>query len=47
MKYKVGHARETIAKATTKGSGKVMSSMPGGKGNMANRPKLHVNNKLK
>ena len=42
MGYKVGHKRETIAKATTKGSGKATDKFPGGSGKagMANAPKL-------
>ena len=47
MKKQVGHARETIAMATTKGGGKAMSTMPKGGGNMMQKPKVHVMNKLK
>ena len=41
---KMGHARETVAKAT-KGLGK-KSAPKFGKGNQSYRPKLHKNNKL-
>ena len=46
MGYKVGHKRETVAKAS-KGLGKVgMPKSP--KGNSAAKPpKIHVKNKLK
>ena len=48
MGYKVGHKRETVAKATTKGGGVAgAAGKPGGKGNRSNAPKIHVNNKLK
>ena len=40
MGYKMGHKRETVAKATAKGQGKKMDKMPGGKGNMKDCPKL-------
>ena len=44
MGYKLGHKRETIAKAS-KGLGKVgMPKSP--KGNQSGRPKLHKKNKL-
>ena len=45
MKKQVGHARETIAKATTTGSGKT-GGMSSPKGNRMNTPKIHVKNKL-
>ena len=41
MGYKVGHKRESVAKATTKGSGvSGAAGKGGGKGNMAYCPKL-------
>ena len=46
MGYKLGHKRETIAKATAKGGGKKMDKLPGGKGMKSDRPKIHKNNKL-
>ena len=46
MGYKVGHKRETVAKATTCGGGKA-GGMKSPKGNKMNAPKVHVNNKLK
>ena len=47
MGYKVGHKRETVAKATKTGSGvSGAAGKGGGKGNQSFRPKLHKKNKL-
>ena len=48
MGYKLGHKRETVAKATAKGQGKKMDKMPGGSGKMgkASSPMIHRKNKL-
>ena len=46
MGYKVGHARESVAKATTKGSGiSGAAGKGGGKGKTENAPKISRLNK--